>query len=70
LGGADRANISGGAAADDDEVVGCRGHKWNEILCGEAVRQKDSPRPFPPSDFPRDFFLSWAIVIPWKSPCP
>ena len=27
LGGADRANISGGAAADDDEVVGCRGHK-------------------------------------------
>ena len=27
LGGADRADISGGAAADDDEVVGCRGHK-------------------------------------------
>ena len=27
LGGADSADIAGGAAADNDEVVGCRGHK-------------------------------------------
>ena len=32
LGGADRADISGGSAADDDEVVGCRGHKETLFL--------------------------------------
>jgi hypothetical protein len=30
LRGADRADIAGGSAADDDEVVGCRGHKWGD----------------------------------------
>ena len=32
LGGADRADISGGTGADDDEVVGCRGHKKPSFL--------------------------------------